>query len=154
MALKNGLPIDTHSHIVTPSLVEEARKGGQNLGVTVEDTDRGPALQFEGLTHLRPLGGLARLDLRLEWMDKQGLGLQILASWLDIQGYTLPAENAATWARLFIEHLSQVVESQKTGFEDWLLCRYKMAQWRPRSWNTQSPSWVSSAPCWRQSRMR
>jgi len=116
MTQQNGLPIDTHSHIVPPALVAEARKSGQNLGVTVEDTDRGPALQFEGLTHLRPVGGLARLGPRLEWMDQQGLGLQILASWLDIQGYTLSAENAATWARLFNEHLSQVVESRTDRF--------------------------------------
>ena len=62
------------------------------------------------------MGGLARLEPRLEWMDQQGLGLQILASWLDIQGYTLSAENAATWARLFNQHLAQVVESHPNRF--------------------------------------
>ena len=108
--------IDTHAHIVPEALVEEARRSGPSLGVTVEDTDRGPALQFQGLTHLRSVGGLARLEPRLEWMDRQGLGLQILASWLDIQGYTLSAENAATWARLFNQHLAQVVESHPNRF--------------------------------------
>ena len=88
MATVSNLPIDTHAHIVPPSLVEEARKSGSKLGVTVEDTEQGPALQFDGLTRLRPVGGLARLEPRLEWMDQQGLNLQILASWLDIQGYT------------------------------------------------------------------
>ncbi len=117
MMEKNDAPIDTHSHIVPPNLVDEARKSGRSLGVTVEDTDRGAALQFEGLVPLRPLGGLARLEPRLEWMDKQGLGLQILASWLDIQGYTLPTENAATWARLFNEHLAQVVQSHRGRFQ-------------------------------------
>ena len=101
--------IDSHAHIVPPDLIDEARKSGASLGITVEDTERGPALQFEGLVHLRPVGGLARLEPRLEWMEQQKLSLQILGSWLDIQGYTLPAENAATWARLFNEHLAEVV---------------------------------------------
>ena len=108
--------IDTHAHIVPTSLVDEARKSGSSLGVTVEDTDQGPALQFEGLVPLRPLGGLAKLEPRLEWMDKQGLSIQILASWLDIHGYTLPAESAATWARLFNEHLAQTMASHNGRF--------------------------------------
>ena len=60
--------MDTHAHIVTSSLVDEARRSGKRLGITVEDTERGPILQFEGLVHLRPLGGLAELEPRVEWM--------------------------------------------------------------------------------------
>ena len=108
--------IDSHAHIVPPDLVQEARKSGATLGVTVEDTDQGPALQFDGLVHLRPVGGLARLEPRLEWMEQQGLSLQILGSWLDIQGYTLSARNAATWARIFNEHLAQVVRAHPGRF--------------------------------------
>ena len=116
MATVSNLPIDTHAHIVPPSLVEEARKSGSKLGVTVEDTEQGPALQFDGLTRLRPVGGLARLEPRLEWMDKQGLSLQILASWLDIQGYTLPSDEAAQWARLFNDHLVEIVKPRMDKF--------------------------------------
>jgi aminocarboxymuconate-semialdehyde decarboxylase len=108
--------IDSHAHIVPPDLIDEARKSGATLGVTVEDTDRGPALQFEGLVHLRPVGGLAHMEPRLEWMEQQGLALQILGSWLDIQGYTLSAGNAATWARLFNEHLAELVRSHPGRF--------------------------------------
>jgi aminocarboxymuconate-semialdehyde decarboxylase len=49
-------------------------------------------------------------------MEQQGLGLQILASWLDIQGYTLSTANAATWARLFNENLARLVDSNKDYF--------------------------------------
>ena len=108
--------IDSHAHIVPPDLIDEARKSGASLGVSVEDTERGPALQFDGLVHLRPVGGLARLEPRLEWMEQQGLSLQILGSWLDIQGYTLSAENAATWARLFNERLDGVVKAHPGRF--------------------------------------
>lgn len=108
--------IDSHAHIVPAGLVDEARTSGKSLGVTVEDTDRGPALQFEGLVRLRPLGGLAQLEPRLEWMTTQGLDQQILASWLDIHGYTLSPDSAATWARLFNEHLSELVGSNGDTF--------------------------------------
>jgi aminocarboxymuconate-semialdehyde decarboxylase len=109
--------IDSHAHIVPSSLVDEARTSGKSLGVTVEDTDRGPALQFEGLAHLRSLGGLAQLEPRLEWMTTQGLDHQILASWLDIHGYTLSPDSAATWARLFNEHLAELVGSNGDTFK-------------------------------------
>jgi aminocarboxymuconate-semialdehyde decarboxylase len=109
--------IDSHAHIVPASLVDEARTSGKSLGVTVEDTDRGPALQFEGLVQLRPLGGLAQLEPRLEWMTTQGLDQQILASWLDIHGYTLSPDNAATWARLFNEHLAELVGANGDTFK-------------------------------------
>ena len=33
---------------------------------------------------------------------------QILAAWLDIQGYTLPKDKEATWVRLLNEHISQI----------------------------------------------
>ena len=108
--------IDSHAHIVPAGLVDEARTSGKSLGVTVEDTDRGPALQFEGLVQLRPLGGLAELEPRLEWMTTQGLDQQILASWLDIHGYTLFPDKAATWARLFNEHLAELVGSNGDTF--------------------------------------
>ena len=109
MTQTNDTLIDSHAHIVPETLVEEARKIGSTLGISVEDTDRGPALQFDGLPHLRPVGGLAQMGPRLEWLEKQELGMQIVASWLDIQGYTLTADHVATWARLFNEHLAQVI---------------------------------------------
>ena len=108
--------IDSHAHIVPPALLDTARQSGAALGVSVEDTERGPALQFDGLTRLRPVGGLARLEPRLEWMEQQGLGRQILGSWLDIQGYTLAAEPAATWSRLFNEHLADLVRDYPGKF--------------------------------------
>lgn len=116
MAAYQPQRIDSHAHIVPPELIDEARRSGATLGVTVEDTDRGPALQFEGLVHLRPVGGLAHLEPRLEWMEQQGLTLQILGSWLDIQGYTLSPGNAATWARLFNEHLAELVGTHPGRF--------------------------------------
>ena len=117
MMQQNHPPIDVHAHIVPPTLIGEARRSGQALGVTVEDTDQGPALQFEGLDRLRPLeGNLVKIEPRIEWLDDQGLGMQIVASWLDIQGYSLKPDNAATWARLFNEHLAQIVTPFKDRF--------------------------------------
>ena len=49
-------------------------------------------------------------------MTTQGLDQQILASWLDIHGYTLSPDKAATWARLFNEHLAELVGSNGDTF--------------------------------------
>lgn len=117
MTQSNDNLIDSHAHIVPETLVEEVRKSGSTLGISVEDTDRGPALQFAGLPHLRPVGGLAQMGTRLEWLEKQGLGMQIVSSWLDIQGYTLTADHAATWARLFNEHLADVISNNPGKFQ-------------------------------------
>ena len=64
MTQSNDNLIDSHAHIVPETLVEEVRKSGATLGISVEDTDRGPALQFAGLPHLRPVGGLAQMGAR------------------------------------------------------------------------------------------
>jgi len=49
MTQSNDNLIDSHAHIVPETLIEEVRKSGSTLGISVEDTERGPALQFAGL---------------------------------------------------------------------------------------------------------
>jgi len=41
-------------------------------------------------------------------MESNGVDRQILAAWLDIQGYTLPKDIEVTWVRLLNEHISQI----------------------------------------------
>ena len=111
------LIIDAHGHIVPPSLVQEARKSGAQLGVRVQETPAGPLFDFDGLPPLHPASGdLARVEPHIQWMDGQGINTQFLSSWTDIHGYSLALQNAATWARLINEHLAQVVEAHSDRF--------------------------------------
>ncbi len=110
-------PIDSHCHIVPSSLVEEAKRSGRSLGIQVEDTPQGAVLTFPGIPTLRPVTrGHTSLEDRLQWMDREGIGKQILASWLDVQGYSLPAEEAAIWARVVNEHLAQQASQDTERF--------------------------------------
>lgn len=115
--MATGRPIDSHCHIVPSGLVEEAKRSGRALGIQVEDSPQGAVLTFPGIPTLRPVTrGHTSLEDRIRWMDREGIGMQLLASWLDVQGYSLPAEEAATWARALNEQLAYEASREKGRF--------------------------------------
>lgn len=100
---------DTHAHIAPLGFLQEVQRAASTLGVEVEETPTGHAITFPGLPRLRPAGGgLCDTEDRARWMDSNGIDRQILAAWLDIQGYTLPRDKEVTWVRLLNEHISQI----------------------------------------------
>ena len=109
--------IDVHAHIAPVSFLKEAQKSAKIFGVEVEETDSGHALTFPGLPTLRAAGGsLCETETRSEWLREHGVGSQYLAAWLDIQGYTLPAEKEADWVRLLNEHMVRTAKDSGTAF--------------------------------------
>ena len=100
---------DTHAHIAPLAFLQEVKRSASSFGVEVEETPAGHAITFPGLPRLRPAGGgLCDTEDRAGWRESNGVDRQILAAWLDIQGYTLPKEIEATWVRLLNEHISQI----------------------------------------------
>ena len=100
---------DIHAHIAPLAFLQEVKRSASSFGIEVEETPNGHAITFPGLPTLRPAGGgLCETEDRARWMDSNGIGRQILAVWLDIQGYTLPKDTEATWVRLLNEHISQI----------------------------------------------
>jgi aminocarboxymuconate-semialdehyde decarboxylase len=86
--------------------------------VKVEETPDGYAFTFPNLPRLRPAGGsLVETTPRLEWMDQQGIGVQSLGAWLDIQGYSLPKDQEAQWVRLLNEHIAQTALESSGRFK-------------------------------------
>lgn len=109
-----GSAIDVHAHIAPLAFLQEVKRSARSFGVEVEETANGHAITFPGLSRLRPAGGgLTDTQDRARWMDSNGVGLQYLAAWLDIQGYTLPKDKEASWVRLLNEHITQT--SQGSG---------------------------------------
>ena len=97
--------------------MKEVQKSAKAFGVEVEKTDAGLALTFPGLPTLRPAGGsLADTESRSVWMEEEGVGSQYMAAWLDIQGYTLPADKEAVWVRLLNEHMVQTATDGGAAF--------------------------------------
>ena len=100
---------DIHAHIAPLSFLQEVKRSASSFGVEVEETPTGHAITFPGLPRLRPAGGgLSETENRARWMDTNGIDRQILAVWLDIQGYTLPKDKEVPWVRLLNEHISQI----------------------------------------------
>jgi aminocarboxymuconate-semialdehyde decarboxylase len=101
--------VDAHGHWVPAELLNEivARKPGF---VTADHTGDGYIVRFAGQQPLRPIAGIM-LDNhgRDSWLDAQGLGHQIVAPWLDLQGQLLPAGTGKTWSRILNDAMAQSV---------------------------------------------
>ena len=100
---------DIHAHIAPLGFLQDVKRSAASFGIEVEETPTGHAITFPGLPRLRPAGGgLSDTVNRAGWMESNGVDRQILAAWLDIQGYTLAGNKEAEWVRLLNEHISQI----------------------------------------------
>lgn len=97
----NGAVVDVHAHFVPTALVEAVTDHAPG-GVAVETDDEGRhSFRIEGSPTTRPLPPrLIDLELRRQWMDEQGIDVQVLGTWADIFGYGLPPDQGVEWARL------------------------------------------------------
>jgi aminocarboxymuconate-semialdehyde decarboxylase len=86
------MSIDLHSHYVGADAVERIRAEGAAHGVTLRDDDR---LVVGGRPTGLPLNpGLTSVKARLTWLAESGVERQLVAPWMDLAGYHLPAEDA------------------------------------------------------------
>jgi len=105
-----GRVIDVHAHFVPIGLVEAVANhpvGG--VSVRAEDEDRF-SFQIEGSPTTRVLRpGLIDLEMRQQWMDDQGIDVQVLGTWADIFGYGLPPDQGVEWASLVNQTLIEAI---------------------------------------------
>jgi aminocarboxymuconate-semialdehyde decarboxylase len=102
--------VDVHAHFVPVGLIE-AVVDRPNHGVAVRSHgDARYSFEIEGSPPTRVLPPrLIDLETRQEWMDDQGIDLQVLGTWADIFGYGLSSEQGAEWARLVNETLIEAI---------------------------------------------
>jgi len=110
--------IDVHAHMVPLRLIEQVHRGELNFPdievTTHESTYR---VAFNGGAPTRPIApGLSDLGKRVNWLDQNGIGRQVVGGWLDIFGYDLPAQEGAEWSAALTDALHQmaVEESRLT----------------------------------------
>ncbi|MEK9723524.1 MAG: hypothetical protein VW405_08570, partial [Rhodospirillaceae bacterium] len=98
--------IDTHAHFTPQNLLKAlVAEGGRFPNVELLEADGNYRLAFMGQTPTRPLSPKLRdSDMRLEWMDGQGVDCQVVGGWLDSFGYELPAEEGEAWSRFLNEY--------------------------------------------------
>jgi aminocarboxymuconate-semialdehyde decarboxylase len=89
---------DLHSHYLGADAVERIRDEGERHGVTVRDDDR---LVVGGRPTGLPLNpGLTSVEARLKWLADAGVDRQLVAPWMDLAGYHLPAADALWLAQV------------------------------------------------------
>lgn len=111
--------IDIHAHHVPPAVLAALEKRPREYpGVALLwEEDGGCRFAFDGRPPTRPLRQDMRdLDAQRRWMKEQGVDHQLLATWLDIAGYTLPPGAAARWSQLLNETLAEVAAADRQRF--------------------------------------
>lgn len=99
--------IDAHAHFVPASLLEVLPKRAAEFpSVSIEQSGASLSFAFAGGKRTRPTSpGLTDLEKRVAWMDESGVERQVVAGWLDMFGYEMPAEEGEAWCRLINEDL-------------------------------------------------
>lgn len=110
--------IDSHAHLVPPSLLDELRaRAGEFPSVEMSEEGGSLAFSFAGNKPTRPVAkGLTDVAKRLAWMDENGIDRQVVGGWLDMFGNDLPAKEGAAWARTINTHLKAAADENGGRF--------------------------------------
>lgn len=107
--------IDVHSHYLSRSVIERIAYG-EIAGVGWQQSDRGTRFTFPGFTS-RPLPDrMDELVQRRIHMDEKGIDLQILSTWNDVYGYSLPEREAVSFHTVINEALADAVAAGQGRF--------------------------------------
>lgn len=102
--------LDIHAHHVGQPLVERINAEGGKYDVKIVKGEDGTTRisvggRLTGMPLIPPLNDEAA---RLKWMDEAGIDVQLLAGWMDLAGYHLPAEAGQWLARAQNETLAEM----------------------------------------------
>jgi aminocarboxymuconate-semialdehyde decarboxylase len=107
---------DVHAHTIPPGLVAALERDDNRSGVEVVQRDGARALRVAGGGGGPLRSDLVDVDARLASMDRNGIDVQFLSSWIGISGYTLPTQQGARWARMFNDALAEMVAAHPHRF--------------------------------------
>lgn len=99
--------IDMHAHSLPQATLDALAEGARRFPsvVLTRDEDK-HRLSFAGHPATRPVAPKLRgHPPRAQFIEEQGIDLQITGGWLDAFGYELPPEEGADWSRFLNEHL-------------------------------------------------
>jgi aminocarboxymuconate-semialdehyde decarboxylase len=103
------MPIDIHAHYVPPQLIDAIAARGKDIGVRlVPSNGAPPALHFDYGFKVRPFFPrlIEPVAARRDWLDEQGIDLQIVGTWPDIFGYGLGRDACVAWHRMLNDTLA------------------------------------------------
>ena len=102
--------IDSHAHFVPPRLLDAIRDMNSQFPSIelIKGEDNSFGFSFAGHKSTRPVSKLlSDTDGRLDWMNTNGIDMQVIGGWLDMFGYEIPADEGQRWSRLINHHLKE-----------------------------------------------
>ncbi|HZD21958.1 MAG TPA: amidohydrolase family protein, partial [Acidimicrobiia bacterium] len=108
---------DVHAHCIPAALLDLLRQEGERFGIEMVKEGDDEYAVLAGRVELGPLRPiLSDMDARLRAMDKSGVDIQLLSSWIDLTAYSLEPEAGAEYSRRFNEMLAQEAASSRDRF--------------------------------------
>ena len=113
-ALRRFVIIDSHAHLVPPSLLEAIRSEAVRFPSVRAIEEHGSlAFSFAGAKPTRPVSKpLGDMAGRVAWMVKNGIDRQVVGGWVDMFGYELPVAEGTAWAQLINAHLAAAAKAE------------------------------------------
>ncbi|MGI9647581.1 MAG: amidohydrolase family protein, partial [Acidimicrobiia bacterium] len=109
------MSIDIHAHIIPPEFLTGLQAGMPGVEIEVEDGSIRAAIA--GAPKIGALrADLRDVDDRLAAMDAAGVDVQVLAGWIDLNGYVLDEAAGTEYCRLFNDTLAAVAASHPERF--------------------------------------
>lgn len=106
---------DVHAHCIPAALIDLLKADGHRFGIECVEGERGMSVVFAGKTVAGPLRSfLTDRDRRIETMDRSGVDVQVLASWIDMTGYALERSSGASYSR----RLNEIIAGEAASAPD------------------------------------
>ncbi len=114
MWYQHRVSIDIHAHCVPAEALDLLHSEGASIGIEVGDDG---SVVVAGRPLPMPLRQtLVDRDARLAAMDRSGIDVQVLSSWIDLTAYRLDPDAGARWSRLLNETLAREAASHPDRF--------------------------------------
>lgn len=106
--------IDCHAHLVPLPLLDAIRAAKTDFPSVKLIEDGGSlGFAFAGSKPTRPVSKpLTDIASRIQWMNSNKIDRQVVAGWLDMFGYELPAEEGVRWSRLINSALADIAKAE------------------------------------------
>ena len=105
--------IDAHAHFVPQGFLDEVlSRPGLFPSVKAAAGADGVRFTFANQDAKRPVpNGMSDIERRSKGLAARGIDKQVVAGWLDVFGYDIPADEGLEWSRFFNSHLLKAASS-------------------------------------------
>jgi aminocarboxymuconate-semialdehyde decarboxylase len=102
------MSVDVHAHCIPAELFEALATDGADFGIELDDDRR--VIIAGGKPTIPIRDELIDFDTRVETMDRTGIEIQVLSSWVNLTAYGLDADKGEVWSRRVNEALAAEAE--------------------------------------------